>query len=192
MKIMVITSSPNKHGLTESCAAAAKKGIEKGSGEAIMVRLNDLNILKCIACDQGWGICFESDKCILEDDFEKVHEVMGEVDGFVVVTPVYFHDMSESAKTFFDRLRRCEANLKFKREKINKIEKKPCICVAAAGGMGTGTVSCLTSMERLFYHLNKLDYSNLTKFDYIGITRRNKEYMLDEIGESAYKIVKCE
>ena len=59
MKIMVITSSPNKEGLTESCGAAAKKGIEKGNGEAIMVRLNDLNILKRIACDQGWGICLK-------------------------------------------------------------------------------------------------------------------------------------
>ncbi len=189
MKIMVIKSSPNKDGLTESCGKAAKKGIEKGNSEAIMVCLNDLNILKCKACDQGWGICFETDKCILEDDFEQVHEAMGEVDGFVVVTPVYFHDMSESAKTFFDRLRRCEANLKFNREKVNKIERKPVICVAAAGGMGTGTISCLASMERLFFHMNKLDYSNLTKFDYIGVTRRNKEYMLDAIESSALRIV---
>ncbi len=189
---MVITSSPNIEGLTESCAAAAKKGIERGNSEAIMVRLNDLNILKCKACDQGWGICLQSDKCILEDDFEKVHETMGQVDGFVVITPVYFHDMSESAKTFFDRLRRCEANLKFNREKVNKIEKKPFICVAAAGGMGTGTPSCLTSMEKLFFHLNKLDYSNLKKSDYISVTHRNKEYMLDAIEEGALKIVKGE
>jgi multimeric flavodoxin WrbA len=100
--------------------------------------------------------------------------------------------MSESAKTFFDRLRRCEANLKFNREKVNKIEKKPVICVAAAGGMGTGTPSCLTNMERLFFHLNKIDYSNLKKFDYIGVTQRNKEYMLDAIEASALKIVKGE
>jgi len=169
-----------------------KKGIEKGNGEAIMVRLNDLNILKCIACDQGWGICLKGNKCILEDDFEKVHEAMGEVDGFVVVTPVYFHDMSESAKMFFDRLRRCEANLKFNREKVNKIEKKPFICVAAAGGIGTGTVSCLTNMERIFFHLNKIDYSNLKKFDYIGVTQRNKEYMINAIEASALKIAKGE
>ena len=29
MKIMVITSSPNKEGLTESCGAAAKKELKK-------------------------------------------------------------------------------------------------------------------------------------------------------------------
>ena len=61
--------------------------------------------------------------------------------------------------------------------------------MAAAGGMGTGTISCLASMERLFFHMNKLDYSNLTKFDYIGVTRRNKEYMLDAIESSALRIV---
>ena len=42
---MVITSTPNIEGLTESCAAAAEKGIEKGNSEAIMVRLNDLIFL---------------------------------------------------------------------------------------------------------------------------------------------------
>jgi multimeric flavodoxin WrbA len=100
--------------------------------------------------------------------------------------------MSESAKMFFDRLRRCEANLKFNREKVNKIEKKPFICVAAAGGGGSGTLSCLTSMERLFFHLNKTDYRNLPKFDYIGVTQINKEYMLDAIEASALQIVKGE
>lgn len=64
--------------------------------------------------------------------------------------------------------------------------------MAAAGGMGTGTVSCLASMERLFFHLNKLNYSNLIKIDYIGVNRRNKEYMLDTIEASAFKIVKGE
>ncbi len=187
---MVITGSPNTEGLTESCATAAKKGIEKGNGEAIMVRLNDLNILKCEACDQGWGICLGG-TCKLEDDFEKVHEAMDEADGYVVVTPVYFGDMSESVKTFFDRLRRCEAN-KSIREKGNKIQNKPFICVAAAGGSGNGTLSCLANMERLFLHLNKMDYTNMPRFDYIGVTQTNKSYMLDSIEASAFNMVKGE
>lgn len=116
---------------------------------------------------------------------------MGEVDGYVVVTPVYFGDMSESVKTFFDRLRRCEAN-RFMREKGNKIQKKPFIYVAAAGSSGNGTLSCLTSMERLFLHLNNMDYTNLPKFDYIGVTQRNRDYMLDAIEAGALKMVKGE
>lgn len=190
MKIMVITSSPNEEGLTASCGEAAKRGIEKGNGEAVMVRLNDLNLLRCEACGQGWGICRQEDRCKLEDDFERVHEAMGEADGYVIVTPVYWGEMSESAKAFFDRLRRCEA--KFSPDKRNKIQNKPFICVAAAGGSGNGTLSCLTSMERLFFHLNRMDSKNITKFDYIGITQRNKSYMLDAIEAGALKMAKGE
>ncbi len=186
MKIMVITSTPNIEGLTESCASAAEKGIEMGNSEAIMVRLNDLNILKCDACDHGWGICLDG-KCKLEDDFEVVHKAMGAVDGFVVVTPVYFQEMSESAKTFFDRLRRCEANF-FTPEIINKIQNKPFICVAAA--TGGGTLPCLISMERLFFHLNKMDHKNITNYDYIGVTQNNKDYMLKAIEAAAFKMFK--
>ncbi len=47
-------------------------------------------------------------------------------------------------------------------------------------------------MERIFFHLNKLDMSNITKFDYIGVTQRNKSYMLNAIEEGALKIVKGE
>ena len=47
-------------------------------------------------------------------------------------------------------------------------------------------------MERLFFHLNKTEYSNLKKFDYIGVTQRNKEYMLDAIEASAFKMAKGE
>ena len=55
------------------------------------------------------------------------------------------------------------------------------MCVAFAGRTGIGTLSCLTNMERIFFHLNKLDMSNITKFDYIGVTPRNKSYMLNAI-----------
>ena len=190
MRIMVITSSPNNEGLTESCGNSAKKGIEKGNGEAKMVRLNDLNILNCEACDQGWGTCFQENKCQLKDDFEAIHKSLDEIDGFVVITPVYWGDMSESAKAFFDRLRRCESS--FYPDNTNKMQNKAFTCVAAAGGSGNGTLSCLTNMERLFLHVNKMDYKNMRKFDYIGVTQRNKEYMFDAIEASAFKIAKGE
>lgn len=187
MKIMIITSSPNKDGLTESCGEAAKEGVKEGNGESLMVRLNDKTILNCNACDQGWGTCLQENQCQLEDDFGDIHKAMGTVDGYVVITPVYWGDMSESAKAFFDRLRRCESS--FDPSNINDIQNKPFICVAAAGGSGNGTLSCLSNMERLFLHLNKMNYKNITNFDYIGITQRNKSYMLDAILASAKKMI---
>jgi multimeric flavodoxin WrbA len=175
MKVMIITSSPNKDGLTEACGQAARQGVENGKGEAVMVRLNDLDIGKCSACGNGWGTCYKEYSCQVGDDFQELHRSVAQMDAFIVVTPVYWGEMSESAKAFFDRLRRCEASQKGR----NNIEGKPVILVAAAGGSGNGTLTCLASMERLFSHMRG------EKFDLIGVTRKNRSYSLKAIQSAA-------
>ncbi len=175
MKVMIITCSPNKEGLTETCGRVARQGVEDAKGEALMVRLNDLNIAKCQACDNGWGACLKEHRCQMDDDFQNLHESVGAMDAFIIITPVYWGDLSESAKAFFDRLRRCEATNQGK----NKLEGKPVISVAAAGGSGRGTLTCLSSMERLWSHV-RADI-----FDLLGITRRNRDYMLEAIRSAA-------
>lgn len=174
MKVMIITSSPNKDGLTEACGQAAKLGVEDGKGETVMVRLNDLKISNCHACDNGWGTCRNEHECQVLDDFQELHKRIGEMDAFIVITPVYWGEMSESSKAFFDRFRRCEAIAK-----ENSIEGKPVISVAAAGGSGNGTLTCLASMDRLFSHVRAV------KFDMIGITCKNRNYMLEAIRVAA-------
>jgi len=87
--------------------------------------------------------------------------------------------MSESAKAFTDRLRRCEAIKK----QTTFFEEKPVISVAAAGGSGNGLTTCLTSMERLFTHLRA------EKFDFIGVTQKNRRYKLNTIQEAVKEMV---
>lgn len=94
---MIITGSPNKDGLTETCGQAAKMGVEDGNSEAVMIRLNDLSISKCHACGNGWGTCRDEHICQIEDDFQKLHKLMADMDAYVVVTSVYWGEMSESA-----------------------------------------------------------------------------------------------
>ena len=171
MKIMVITSSPNVNGLTAACSLEAIDGAKSIGAEVLLVRLNDMNIGACHACGNGWGTCLNEHNCQVEDDFEKLHKSIKDIDGFIIVTPVYWGEMSESAKAFFDRLRRCEAHKKDK----NFIEGKPVICVAAAGGTGNGCINCLSSMERLVDHMRGI------KYDFIGVTRRNRQYKLKAI-----------
>jgi multimeric flavodoxin WrbA len=184
MKVLILTCSPNKDGLTAACGNAAREGVEAAGGEAVPVRLNDLSIGKCHACNNGWGTCLKEHRCQVEDDFQALHQQVGEVDGYIVVTPVYFHEMSESLKAFLDRLRRSEAPASW--EGKNRIEGKPFICVAAAGGTGNGTVNCLASMERAFQQMN---HTRPEKFEYIGVTRRTRIYMLEAIRAAAGHLV---
>lgn len=180
MNIMILTSSPNKDGLTAACGQEAKAGVEMGCVDASIIDLNSLNISSCHACGSGWGTCRDKNNCQVEDDFQKLHAEIMKADGYIIITPVYWHDMSESLKVFIDRLRRCETS----KGTENSLAGKPFICVAAPGGSGNGCISCLASFERFVDHIKGV------KYDFIGITRRNREYKLTTIREAAKSMAK--
>ncbi len=175
MHAIVISSSPNRNGLTAACAAAAVEGIGLAGGLAEEVRLNDLSIERCRACENGWGTCQAEHRCQVEDDFQALHARVVGADALVLVTPVYWGDLSESAKAFTDRLRRCEAT----RGDASLLAAKPVIMVAAAGGSGGGMISSLLNLERWIAHVRARTW------DLIPVNRWSREYKLVAIRAAA-------
>jgi multimeric flavodoxin WrbA len=175
MNIIVIQCSPNDDGLTAACAAAAEIGAQRAGGTVENIRLNDLEIHRCRSCDHGWGTCLGEHGCQLQDDFQALHQRIIQADGLVLVTPVYWGEMSESAKTLTDRLRRCEAT----RREGSLLAGKPFIAVAAAGGSGGGMITCLASMERWAQHVRA------RVFDLLPVNRWSRAYKLDAIRAAA-------
>ena len=88
---------------------------------------------------------------------------MSEYDAYIFITPVYFWEMSETAKTFFDRLKRCDV---FNDD--SKIKNKNIVCIASAGGSGNGTEETLKSFDILNHFLKTKMYARIpvTKFNY--------------------------
>lgn len=182
--ILIISSSPNTDGLTAACVDFAEKGVKRASGGVKSISLNKQNIKSCRVCDNGWGICNSKHTCIINDDFAKIKQEIADNDSIVIITPVYWGEMSETSKCFFDRLRRCEASKYFGKEtQTSVLADKNVILVAAAGGSGNGTITCLAQMERLIRHIRG------KVFDRIDITRFNKRYKLQTIEEAAYELV---
>jgi multimeric flavodoxin WrbA len=179
MKILVISASPNIDGLTAACATSAIEGILLSRETAEEVRLNDLDISNCQACGNGWGTCLNDHRCQVEDDFQALHARFLAADAFVLVTPVYWGEMAESAKAFLDRLRRCEAT----RRAESGLKAKPVIAVAAAGGSGNGSITCLASMERWIEHVQA------RKFDFVAVNRWNRPVKLELIRQSAQLMI---
>jgi multimeric flavodoxin WrbA len=179
MNVLVISASPNRDGLTAACAAAAIEGARQADGQAEEIRLNDLIVGMCEACDNGWGTCRPDHECQVKDDFQPLHQRMLRADACVLVTPVYWGEMSESAKAFADRLRRCEST----RGAESGLTGVPVIAVAAAGGSGNGMVTCLLSMERW------IDQLRARKFDLIPVNRWSCEYKLAAIREAVRTMV---
>lgn len=159
MKVLILSFSsnqvnedsyiPNKIGLTFSCVEECEKELNKLGIQVKHICINKKNIKKCLACGKrGWGICLEQHKCIQKDDFNEIYEYMSNFDAYIFITPVYFWEMSESAKTFFDRLKRCDAF-----NDNSKIRGKKIICIACAGGSGNGTGETLKSFDILDHFL---------------------------------------
>jgi len=175
MNVLVLSASPNKNGLTAACASAAVEGVQLAGSEAVAISLNDLHIGACKACDNGWGTCRSLHYCQVTDDFQGLHARVLKADALVLVTPVYWGEMSESAKAFTDRLRRCEAP----RRAESGLAGRPVLGVAAAGGSGGGMITCLLNMERWIQHVQG------RLFDLIPVNRWSRPYKLATIREAA-------
>jgi len=181
MKVLIISGTPKKEGLACSCVNVAYSGATQAGGECEIANLRDYQLNRCEMCGEGWGTCRESNTCSFgEDGFTEIQKKIAEADAYILDTPVYWGDMTEAMKAFFDRYRRCEA---FKGDACG-MAGKPVLLIASPGGSGNGMISCLEQMERLCHHLHAKIY------DYVGVNRWNKDYKLVTIRDAAASMVK--
>jgi multimeric flavodoxin WrbA len=179
MKILAIQSSPNENGLTAKTAMAVVKGAEAEGASVEFVNLNELVIKPCVACDGGWGKCKREGFCILDDEFQQLRDKMHAADSVVFATPVYWHDLSESAKLFLDRLRRCEVKSEYK-----AFNGKFALGIASAGGTGNGCVKALLHLED---YLRRVGFSI---FDLVTVTQVSKEHKLEMLEKAGRRLAK--
>ncbi len=170
MKIVAIQSSAGKEGLTSRLAQAVLRGAAAAGAETELIHLNHHHIKVCKACARGWGQCRKGQDCIQkgEDDFYAIHERLAAADGIVFATPVYFWDLSESAKVFLDRLRRIE----WPRKENAPLRGKAFIGIAAAGGSGTGAPMAISNLERY------VSYLQLQPLAQLPVSRQNRDLQM--------------
>lgn len=165
-KIVMLWSSPNEDGLTASAAKEAAQGALSQDAELVSVQVNALQLMHCKACANGWGLCASEGRCVQQDDFQQLYDQLIEADGIILVTAVYWHDVTECMKAFLDRLRRCET------AHNHALAGKSTLLIACAGGSGRGATQCLYIMEDTLSHMKT------TAFDRLPVTRFNRSYML--------------
>ncbi len=171
-KVAVVWSSPNREGLTASAKDRIVCGMRDSGAEILEIHLNQKKLEHCRACGNGWGTCRQKGSCVIPDDFEEIYETLRNADGIVWISAVYWSDMTECMKAFFDRLRRCDA------VKNHDLAEKRCVLVACAGGTGRGTLECLTQLERGLTHMG------MRAYDRIPVVRYNRDYILPALYEA--------
>ena len=196
MKLLIISGTPKKDGICRSLVTAAYETAAELGAETEVIELGDNKPLPCKMCGEGWGICYSEHRCEFGDDdgFNAMQEKFSRADAFVFITPVYWGEVSETLKTFLDKLRRCQATKKWneKDDVTSFFADKPSILVASAGGGGGGIVNTLNQMERAIAHMGG-DVRPRDKkgiYDYIAVNRWNKDYKLEALKAAVSSLVK--
>jgi multimeric flavodoxin WrbA len=181
MKYLVVSGNPKLTGLCYSIREKILQGAKDGGAETELLRAERME--RCKVCGDGWGTCREQHRCAFENDgFGEAQEAIRQADMFCFITPVYWGEMAEGLKSFFDRLRRCEATRQFSGKANESIfSGKPVLLAASAGGTGNGLLTCLEQMDRFCRHTGAVIY------DIVAVNRWNRDYK----AQAAYAAAKA-
>lgn len=111
MKIVILESSPNRNGASNTLAGYFIKGAKEAGHTICVLDVARMNIRPCSGCYLGKHM----GHCIVPDDIGRIENELYDADMIVYVTPVYFYDMSAQLKIIVDRLHCFYANLSGKK-----------------------------------------------------------------------------
>ena len=167
MKLLIISGTPKKDGITHSMVTAAYESAE----DAEILHLSDYTLAVCRMCGEGWGTCLREHQCSLDDRFNELQQKVKDADAFVLITPVYWGGLSEAMKIFLDKLLRCQGSKQWNEAAGDSfMTGKPCMLVAVAGGGGGGALRALRELENFVWCISGKVH------DYFAINRWNQDY----------------
>lgn len=94
-----VLGSPRQGGNTDLLLDEALRGAAEAGAEVEKVRLDQLTIRPCTACDG----CRDGVRCVLDDDMGPLYGKIDDADVIILASPVYFEAVSAQAKAFIDR-----------------------------------------------------------------------------------------
>ena len=98
-KIVAIYGSPRRKGNTALLLDQAVQGAEEAGAAVEKIVLRDLKISPCL---EIYG-CRETGRCVIQDDFQKVYDLLQQCQGLMLASPIFFYTVSAQTKILMDR-----------------------------------------------------------------------------------------
>lgn len=98
-KILAIYGSPRRQGNTTVLLDHAVQGAVDAGAAVEKIVLRDLKMSPCL---EIYG-CKEMGRCVIEDDFQKIHDQLMACQGLMLASPIFFYTVSAHTKTLMDR-----------------------------------------------------------------------------------------
>lgn len=113
MNILVIKSSPHKHGSSNLLAEEFIRGAKESGHDVSVFDAGHASLHPCLGCEA----CGMSGPCVQKDDMGKLREMLLAADMAVFVTPLYYFGFSAQLKMVIDRFYSFNGQLTAKRLK---------------------------------------------------------------------------
>nr|MBP7323274.1 flavodoxin family protein [Deltaproteobacteria bacterium] len=98
-RILAIYGSPRRKGNTSLLLKEAVAGAIAAGAQVDEIILRDLTMAPCL---EIYG-CKKDGRCVIQDDFQRVYELIESCDGFMLASPIFFYTVSAHTKIFMDR-----------------------------------------------------------------------------------------
>lgn len=146
MRIVILESSPNRHGSSNLLAERFAQGAQEAGHQVAFVDVAHADIHPCTGCVH----CGYEGPCVQKDDVEGIRRQLLAADMVVFVTPLYYYGMSAQLKILIDRF--CAFNSSIQRKHMKSA------LLAAAWNSDSWTFEALKShYKTLVRYLNLTD-----------------------------------
>ncbi len=149
MNILGVNGAPNVDGTLDQMLTAFLETVPGGTKDTVLLR--DLTIKSCRGCLN----CIQSNRCILQDDWDAVQDKLMAAEVLVLAAPTYFSDalgINTLTHLFLERwfaLRHIGTKLKL---------KKVVVLLASASGMTDHSVSSLKKFFEVYYMIPETEF----------------------------------
>lgn len=99
MKVIIINGSPRTQGITAATLHKLEQELLDNDVEVEFYNLSELNMSHCLGC----CTCYRIGHCCVNDDAEKISELIAESNGVILGSPTYASNVSGLMKDFIDR-----------------------------------------------------------------------------------------
>ena len=100
MKVLLINGSPKTNGNTAFALAQMEDVFAANGVQTEMLQVGSQLIRGCTGC----GSCYKTRKCVFDDAVNETAAKLGEFDGIVIGSPVYYASPNGTLLSFLDRL----------------------------------------------------------------------------------------
>ena len=100
MKVLLLNGSPHAAGSTYTALHEMEKIFQENGIETELIQVGQKAIRGCIACRS----CYQTGKCVFEDEVNELAPKLEEADGLVVGSPVYYASANATLVALLDRL----------------------------------------------------------------------------------------